>query len=54
VLANDHPALAQASLLDGCAPGAVVHDLCGMLSPAHAKARGWTLRRFGDGREGPQ
>jgi hypothetical protein len=33
VLANDHHALHDAELLQGCAPGALVFDLSGVLAP---------------------
>ena len=45
VLANDHDALADATLLAGCADGAVVLDLCGVLD--EAPPTGLRLERFG-------
>ena len=47
VLANDHPSLGAPGLLDGCAPGAVVYDLCGVL--ADAARADLTVRRLGAG-----
>jgi nucleotide sugar dehydrogenase len=47
VLANDHPALADPARLAGCAKGAAVFDLCGVLSaPIRSDL---TIRRFGKG-----
>jgi UDP-N-acetyl-D-mannosaminuronic acid dehydrogenase len=47
VLANEHPDLANPSVLADAAPGALVYDMCGMLSiPPRADI---VLRRFGQG-----
>lgn len=48
VLANDHPALAEPALLDGCAQGALVYDLCGVLTGRPRDDM--RVRRFGSGR----
>jgi nucleotide sugar dehydrogenase len=50
VLANDHAALADPAELEGCAAGALVFDLCGVLTgPVRADLR---VRRLGSGRGG--
>ncbi len=50
VLANEHMALADANVLKGAAPGAVVYDMCGVVSaPVDGDV---VLRRFGQGATG--
>jgi len=48
VLTNDHPDLADHRNLAGCAPGALVLDLCGVLDEPWPP--GLRVRRFGSGR----
>jgi len=49
VLASDHPALADRRTLEGCAPGAFVYDLCGVL-PEGTERAGLVVARLGRGR----